>query len=104
MTCQYYGGLPIAMNTGGLHDTVEHLSEDGSRGNGFRFDNHDSNGLFWAIDEAVRFYEKGQEFRNKVITRVMQQAEQRFNHDNTAQEYIKIYEAMLQRPLVRDIK
>ena len=92
------------MNTGGLHDTVEHLSEDGSRGNGFRFDNHDSNGLFWAIDEAVRFYEKGQEFRNKVITRVMQQAEQRFNHDNTAQEYIKIYEAMLQRPLVRDIK
>ena len=104
MTCQYYGGLPIAMNTGGLHDTVEHLSEDGTYGNGFRFDNHDSNGLFWAIDEAMRFYAKSSEFRNKVISRVMQDAHRRFNHDNTAQEYIKIYEAMLQRPLVRDMK
>ena len=104
MTCQYYGGLPIAMNTGGLHDTVEHLSEDGTEGNGFRFDHHDAGGLAWAIDEAMRFYTKGPEFRNKVITRVMQTAPRRFNHDNTAQEYIKIYEAMLQRPLVRDIK
>ena len=34
----------------------------------------------------------------------MQEAHRRFNHDNTAQEYIKIYEAMLKRPLVRDMK
>ncbi len=100
MTCQYYGTLPVVHNTGGLHDTVEHLSADGKTGNGFRFDYYDAAGLMWAIDEAIKFYRQPPEFRSRVTARVMHEAKLRFNHDVTAQEYIHVYEKMLDRPLV----
>lgn len=102
MTCQYYGSLPIVHNTGGLHDTVEHLSNEGDFGNGFRFDHYDPQGLMWAVDEAMRFFNSPAEKKNATISRIMRQAKERFNHDVTAQEYIKIYESMLARPLIVD--
>ncbi len=101
MECQYYGSLPIVHNTGGLHDTVEHLDWVHNTGNGFRFDYYDSNGLSWAIDEAMKFYAQPPEVKERVIRRVMTEAAQRFNHDRTAAEYIRIYEKMLNRPLVK---
>ncbi len=100
MTSQYYGSLPVVHDTGGLHDTVDHLSEDGKYGNGFIFRDYDRGGLLWGVDEAMRFYHKDVSWKNSVIARVMEQAENRFNHDVTAQEYIRIYESMLARPLV----
>ena len=103
MISQYYGSLPVVRNTGGLHDTVEHLSQDGCFGNGFRFNDYDDGGLFWGIDEAMRFYSRPKEFRAAVIDRVMRSSRMRFNHDVTAQEYIKIYEAMLERPLLSKV-
>ena len=103
MISQYYGTLPIVRNTGGLHDTVEHLSTDGSSGNGFRFNDYDDGGLFWGIDEAMRLFDRPRAFRAGVIDRVMRAAKMRFNHDVTAQEYIKIYEAMLERPLLSKV-
>ena len=72
--------------------------------NGFTFDNYDDGGLMWGIDEAMRFYLKPEPFRSKVVARVMEEARKRFNYDVTAQEYIKIYESMLDRPLVDKIK
>ena len=102
MTCQYYGCLPIVHNTGGLHDTVEHLSSEGDYGNGFRFDTYDPQGLMWAVDQAMNFFNSPEEKKNATVSRVMRQAKERFNHDVTAQEYIKIYESMLARPLIVD--
>ena len=100
MTGQYYGTLPVVHNTGGLHDTVEVLSPDGATGNGFRFDTYDSNGLLWAMGQAMDFYHKPAEFRHTVIERVMREARDRFNLKVTAQAYIDIYESMLKRPLL----
>ncbi|MDD3154952.1 MAG: glycogen/starch synthase [Victivallaceae bacterium] len=100
MICQYYGALPVVTNTGGLHDTVEPLDVDHDCGNGFRFNNYDSHALMWGIDEAMRFYRLPAEEKNRQISRIMAEARKRFNHDVTAQEYIKIYESMLRRPLV----
>ena len=102
MTCQYYGSLPVVHNSGGLHDSVEHLSYEGDFGNGFRFDHYDPQGLMWAVDEAMRFFNSQEEKKNVAISRIMCQAKDRFNHDVTAQEYIKIYESMLARPLIVD--
>ena len=102
MTCQYYGAIPVVHDTGGLHDTVNMLSSDGESGNGIVFCNYDSCALRWAVDEAMRFYQRPAEWKNGVISRIMREARQRFNHDVTAQEYIKIYESMLSRPLVVD--
>ena len=96
-----YGSLPIVYDTGGLHDTVSHLDLGKNTGNGFVFKYHDSQGLRWAIDEAMRFHGLMQKDRNKVISRVMNEAKATFNNDNTADEYVKIYEQMLKRPLIK---
>lgn len=101
MECQFYGSLPVVHDTGGLHDTVEPLNLETGTGNGFRFETYDSNGLAWAIDQAMAFYALPPERKNPVIARVMEEAGKRFSHDVTAGEYIKIYESMLKRPLVR---
>ncbi len=100
MTCQYYGSLPVARDTGGLHDSVERLDVANHTGNGFLFRDYDAGGLLWGFDEAMRFYKRPAKVREVEIARVMRDAKQRFNHDVTAQEYIKIYENMLERPLV----
>jgi len=95
-----YGSLPVVHDTGGLHDTVSHLDAANDRGNGFVFRVYDANGLRWAIGEAMRFYGLPAEVRQRQIGRVMTEAIKRFNHRVTAQQYIDLYEQMLQRPLV----
>lgn len=98
-----YGSLPIVFDTGGLHDTVQHLDLEKNTGNGFVFKHHDSKGLWWAIEQAIRFYEMPAIVKNPQIKRIMIQSAKSFNHDVTAQRYIDLYEKMLDRPLFADI-
>ena len=100
MQAPIYGSLTVAHNTGGLHDTVIPLDTNAHTGNGFVFDNYDSNGLFWAMDQAMAFYMQGPDVREREIKRIMTESLARFNHEECAKEYIKIYEKMLDRPLV----
>lgn len=102
MQAPIYGSLAVVHNTGGLHDTVEMLDCNQSKGNGFIFDNYDSNGLFWAMDRAMAFYMQGQETREREVKRIMSESLNRFNHAECAKQYIKLYERMLDRPLVKD--
>ena len=95
-----FGSLPIAFDTGGLHDTVEHLNSDKNTGNGFLFKNFDSSGLEWAINQAVQFYSSDEAVKQKQISRIMKEGRERFNLAETAKNYIRIYEKMLNRPLV----
>ncbi|MBP1583845.1 MAG: glycogen synthase [Victivallales bacterium] len=95
-----YGSLPIVHDTGGLHDTVQHLDADHDTGNGFVFKFFDHVGLHWAINEAIKFYKLPVEVRNLQISRIMTESQRAFNHLNTANAYIQIYEKMLERPLV----
>ncbi len=99
MQAPIYGSLAVAHNTGGLHDTVETLDWNASRGNGFVFDTYDSNGLFWAMDQAMNFFHQDAPVREREITRIMKESLARFNHRACAQEYINLYERMLDRPL-----
>ena len=101
MQAPIYGSLAVAHNTGGLHDTVEQLDWNASTGNGFVFDNYDSNGLLWAMDRAMEFYMQPQEAKEREVSRIMRESLQRFNHEACAREYIDLYERMLDRPLVR---
>lgn len=101
MTAQYYGSLPIVRDTGGLHDTVEHWNFAENTGNGFVFRDYDANGLRWAVDEAMKFHALPEDVREQFVSRVMNDARRRFNHDVTARHYINIYESMLARPLLR---
>ncbi|HEY5653064.1 MAG TPA: glycogen/starch synthase [Pontiella sp.] len=103
MTASIYGSLPIVRNTGGLHDSVSHLNIENNSGNGFLFDTYDSNGLAWAIDQAMEFYNLDVHTRGTHIGRIMQESNDRFNHEVTAQAYIDIYQKMLHRPLVDEV-
>ena len=95
MVCGIYGSLPIVHNTGGLHDTVQHLDLTNRSGNGFVFDYHDSKGLRWAIDEAMAFYQVKSELRANAVKRVMQEHEKKFTHAAVAESYIELYERLL---------
>jgi starch synthase len=103
MIAPKYGALPIAHNTGGIHDTIEQLDIEKDSGNGFLFNIFDSNGLLWAIEQAMDFYEEPPTTRVRHIKRVMKQSASAFTHAATATQYIKLYEKMLQRPLIRSI-
>ncbi len=95
-----YGALTVGHNTGGIHDTVTVMDVENNRGNGFLFDVFDSRGLFWAIEQAMLFFSRPQAQRADQITRIMKESLAQFNHDITAQEYIRLYEKMVNRPLV----
>ncbi len=94
------GSLPVANDTGGLHDTIDQLDTANNRGNGFLFSVYDSQGLRWAIDRAMEFHRLPQAIKNGQISRIMKESAERFTHEQTAREYVKIYEDMLDRPLV----
>ena len=95
-----YGTLPVAHDTGGLHDTVTHINLSADKGNGFLFETFDQNGLSWAIDQAIQFYLMPADIKERQIRRIMIESAATFNHQVTAQHYIDVYEKMLQRPLL----
>ncbi len=100
MIAPRYGSLPVAHDTGGIHDTVEHLNVEQHAGNGFLFEVFDANGLFWAIDQAMAFYRMAPEIKSVQIARIMEESAVRFNHEVVARQYIDLYEKMLERPLI----
>lgn len=95
-----YGALPVAHDTGGIHDTVRHLNAARNTGNGFLFEIFDSQGLLWAVNQAMDFFALPSETKQRQIRRIMRESEKAFNHEASAQTYIALYEAMLRRPLI----
>ncbi len=95
-----YGTLPIVHATGGLKDTVEHLDSNKNTGNGFVFENYDSGALLWGISEAMRFFKKDKDEKTRQISRIMTESQQRFSHEQTAAEYIRLYERIVHHPVI----
>jgi len=95
-----YGTLPVVRATGGLKDTVQPLSEDGTSGNGFVFNDFVPDALWWGMSEAMRFHLRPREWKEMVIRRVMRESRERFNLENTTREYIRIYEELLGEKLL----
>lgn len=102
MIAPIYGTLPVAHDTGGIHDTISDLSVENNQGNGFLFKDHNSQGLWWALGEAMAFYSLSADARHGQIQRIMSESRQTFNHDATAGQYIRLYEKMLHRPLLTE--
>jgi len=95
-----YGALPVVNDTGGLHDTVGHLDASAGTGNGFVFNVFDSNGLRWAIDQAMTFHRLPAAERESNVRRIMKESAANFSHSVTARKYFDVYEKMLNRPLI----
>jgi glycogen synthase len=100
MIAPIYGTLPVAHDTGGIHDTISHLDVTQNSGNGFLFNTFNSSGLLWAIQQAMNFYNLPESTKHKQIQRIMKESGETFNHTRTARQYIALYERMLQRPLI----
>jgi starch synthase/alpha-amylase len=100
MIAPIYGSLPVAHDTGGIHDTISHLNMKKDTGNGFLFETYDSNGLSWAIDQAMIFYGEPTYVKKKQIQRIMKESIEKFTHTVTARRYIDLYEKLLERPLI----
>lgn len=90
-----YGSLPVAHDTGGIHDTVRQLSVKKGTGNGFLFEIHDTTGLRWAVDQAMKFHRLPKKIKHAQITRIMKQSAKTFNQSVTAESYRKIYRHLL---------
>ena len=95
-----YGALPVAHDTGGIHDTVSDLDLKTNSGNGFLFKTFDAGGLAWAIDQAIYFYNQPHQIKVRQVKRIMSESLAAFSHTVTAQHYIDLYEKMLQRPFI----
>ena len=100
MIAPIYGSLPVAHDTGGIHDTITHMDVDRNTGNGFLFEDFDAPGLLWAIEQAMSFYGLPSETKARQIARVMRTSAAEFTHDRTARAYTELYEKMLKRPLI----
>ncbi|MBI5896174.1 MAG: glycogen/starch synthase [Desulfobacterales bacterium] len=100
MIGQIYGALPVAHETGGIHDTVTQLDVASDKGGGFLFNVYDANGLMWAIERAMEFYMLPDQVKAKQVARIMRDAMETFTHSVNARHYIDLYERMLERPLL----
>jgi starch synthase len=96
-----YGCLPIAHDTGGIHDTVEPLKVERNAGNGFLFEVYDSTGLLWAISETMNFFEQPADLKRQVIERIMHESAKRYSPAAMAAQYLRLYEEMLRGSLIR---
>lgn len=92
-----YGSLPVVHATGGLRDTVRQLDTANDCGNGFTFDVHDTRGLRWALDQAMRFFLQAPVVRQNTITRVMSEANHTFQPSSMVDQYVSIYRQILAR-------
>jgi starch synthase len=85
-----YGTVPVVRATGGLEDTIDEQPAGG--GNGFKFWGYDSGALLDALQRALgMFHDK--EAWAKMMQRGMAQD---FSWEKPAQEYVRIYERVIQ--------
>ncbi|MDW5266700.1 MULTISPECIES: glycogen synthase GlgA [Acidobacteriaceae] len=85
-----YGTVPVVRATGGLEDTIDEQPDGG--GNGFKFWGYSADALLDALQRALTV------FRDKdAWTKMMQRGmAQDFAWDKPAQEYLRIYERIIQ--------
>jgi starch synthase len=85
-----YGTVPVVRATGGLEDTIDEQPDGG--GNGFKFWGYSADALLDALQRALTiFHDK------KAWTKMMQRGmAQDFAWDKPAQEYLRIYERIIQ--------
>ena len=92
-----YGSLPVAHDTGGIHDTVRNLSVKQSTGNGFLFEVHDPLGLRWAVDQAMKFHRLPASTKRIQITRIMKESTKAFSLEVNTENYKQIYRHLLKK-------
>ena len=88
-----YGTLPIVRRTGGLNDTVDKYDVITKKGNGFTFNNYDSNEMKITINNVYNLFVSNKKDWNKLMKRAMKS-------DNSlaksTQKYIEFYNTIIE--------
>ncbi|HNR21800.1 MAG TPA: glycogen synthase [Steroidobacteraceae bacterium] len=88
-----YGTVPIVRRTGGLADSVEHFDAATGRGTGIVFNDFDSAGMAWALQQALTLHAD-----EPAWTRLMQNGmAQDFSWTRQSARYVALYERVLGR-------
>ena len=81
-----YGTIPVVRSVGGLYDSIRSYGEEGA--NGFRFDNYNAHELLFTVKAALELY-KDKKAWNALTASAKKS---NFTWENSAKEYISIYE------------
>jgi starch synthase len=85
-----YGTLPIVRRTGGLKDSIIPFNQYTLTGNGFGFDNYDSNDMSCVIDLAIDVYKDKKTWK----TLVKRGMAEDFSWKQSALKYINLYKKL----------
>ena len=88
-----YGTIPIVRATGGLQDSIDEVPNGG--GNGFKFWGYNPDDLFDAVRRALEVFHDKKAWK-AMMKRAM---EQDFSWEKPAQEYVRVYERIVQNRL-----
>ena len=86
-----YATVPIVRAVGGLYDSIIPYGEAG--GNGFRFNNYNAHEMLYVLKDALSLYKNRTEW-NKLTASAKKS---NFTWDNSASEYVTIYEKLTQK-------
>lgn len=91
MIAMRYGSVPIARATGGLVDTIEHISYTVNGGTGFLFEKSYPSSFARAVNRALNFY-KNQTIWRKIQINGMKKD---YSWENSARKYISVYNDLM---------
>ncbi len=91
MISMRYGCVPIARATGGLADTIIHVSRTVNGGTGFLFTKPYPSVFASTIKHAIRFYQRSEEWRKIQLNGMKID----FSWEGSAQKYISLYQALI---------
>jgi starch synthase len=90
MYSQRYGTAPIVRKTGGLADSVEQFRASTGEGTGFVFDHPTSQGMRWAIGQALETYADKHAWRRLQLNGMAKD----FSWDASGARYVALYDSM----------
>ncbi len=91
MISMRYGCVPIARATGGLVDTIEHISRKVNGGTGFLFDEPYPSVFAVTLKRALKHYADKETWKKIQLNGMKID----FSWENSAQKYIDVYKALL---------
>ena len=90
MIAMKYGTVPVARKTGGLIDTIKDFFVDKKNGNGFLFEEYNSDVLFLTLKKVIEVYKNKLVWRNIVLNAMRSD----FSWDLSAEKYIELYNSL----------
>lgn len=87
-----YGTIPVVRETGGLKDTVQPYNKYSNEGNGFVFKDYNAHEMMYALKRALSAYANFEEWRH-IVHNAMNAD---YSWNNSAAEYKKLYEQLLE--------